>query len=154
MEQLTITPDFLLIDAMQLDVMIEQKSLIKGDARSVSIAAASILAKTRSRRPMKNGIADYPQYGLARTKVMARRIIWQALAGAWPLAAASLFVCPGAGSGLLGCGGGARGAAAGNLAQRVVKTPSVFLHLKFPRYGDDCLCTCVGGFVDAPIGGS
>src|SRR5207245_4333848 len=44
--QLSISPDYLLIDAMQLDVLIEQKSLIKGDARSVSIAAASILAKT------------------------------------------------------------------------------------------------------------
>src|SRR5262250_3631509 len=45
-EQLAIRPDYLLIDAMELDVLIEQKSLIKGDARSVSIAAASILAKT------------------------------------------------------------------------------------------------------------
>src|SRR4029077_15625026 len=44
LEQLAVTPDYLLIDAMQLDVMIEQKSLIKGDAKSVSIAAASILA--------------------------------------------------------------------------------------------------------------
>jgi ribonuclease HII len=44
--QLAIPPDYLLIDAMQLDVLIEQKSLIKGDARSISIAAASILAKT------------------------------------------------------------------------------------------------------------
>src|ERR1043166_6381285 len=46
LKQLTIAPDYLLIDAMELDVLIEQKSLIKGDARSVSIAAASILAKT------------------------------------------------------------------------------------------------------------
>src|ERR1700739_1575721 len=46
LQQLSIAPDYLLIDAMQLDVLIEQKSLIKGDTRSVSIAAASILAKT------------------------------------------------------------------------------------------------------------
>src|SRR4030081_1522832 len=46
LQQLTTMPDYLLIDAMQLDVLIEQKSLIKGDARSISIAAASILAKT------------------------------------------------------------------------------------------------------------
>src|SRR6201984_77618 len=46
LEQLTVRPDYLLIDAMVLAVLIEQKSLIKGDARSVSIAAASILAKT------------------------------------------------------------------------------------------------------------
>src|SRR5215467_1710726 len=44
--QLAIVPDYLLIDALTLDVLIEQKSLIKGDAKSVSIAAASILAKT------------------------------------------------------------------------------------------------------------
>ena len=33
--QLSVTPDFLLIDAMQLDLLVEQTSLIKGDARSV-----------------------------------------------------------------------------------------------------------------------
>src|SRR5277367_4431400 len=46
LQRLSVPPDYLLIDAMQLDVLMEQKSLIKGDARSVSIAAASILAKT------------------------------------------------------------------------------------------------------------
>src|SRR5271169_344345 len=35
-EQLSTQPDYLLIDAMQLDLRIEQKSLIKGDARSIS----------------------------------------------------------------------------------------------------------------------
>ena len=42
---LSVQPDYLLIDAMHLDLMREQKPLINGDARSVSIAAASILAK-------------------------------------------------------------------------------------------------------------
>src|SRR5260370_21036399 len=64
--QLAIPPDYLLIDAMQLDVLIEQKSLIKGDARSVSIAAASILAKTHRDICMEKWDAIYPQYGLAR----------------------------------------------------------------------------------------
>jgi len=68
LEQLTIQPDYLLIDAMQLDVMIEQKSLIKGDARSISIAAASILAKTHRDARMEEWDAVYPQYGLARHK--------------------------------------------------------------------------------------
>src|ERR1700682_5478951 len=36
---LKITPDYLLLDAMQLDVLVEQKSLIHGDALSISIAA-------------------------------------------------------------------------------------------------------------------
>jgi ribonuclease HII len=68
LEQLTIQPDYLLIDAMELDVLIEQKSLIKGDARSVSIAAASILAKTYRDARMEEWDAVYPQYGLARHK--------------------------------------------------------------------------------------
>src|SRR6202790_4891960 len=68
LQQLTITPDYLLIDAMQLDVLIEQKPLIKGDCRSVSIAAASILAKTHRDARMEEWDAVYPQYGLARHK--------------------------------------------------------------------------------------
>ncbi len=67
-EQLSLRPDFLLIDAMQLDVLIEQRSLIKGDARSVSIAAASILAKTHRDARMQEWDAVYPHYGLARHK--------------------------------------------------------------------------------------
>src|ERR1700716_219252 len=66
--QLAIPPDYLLIDAMQLDVLIEQKSLIKGDARSISIAAASILAKTHRDARTEEWDAIYPQYGLARPK--------------------------------------------------------------------------------------
>lgn len=66
--QLSIVPDYLLIDAMQLDVLIEQKSIIKGDARSVSIAAASILAKTHRDARMEEWDVLYPQYGLARHK--------------------------------------------------------------------------------------
>jgi ribonuclease HII len=68
LQQLSISPDYLLIDAMQLDVLLEQKSLIKGDARSVSIAAASILAKTHRDARMEEWDAVYPQYGLARHK--------------------------------------------------------------------------------------
>lgn len=68
LQQLAIHPDYLLIDAMHLDVLIEQKSLIKGDARSVSIAAASILAKTYRDARMQEWDAVYPQYGLARHK--------------------------------------------------------------------------------------
>jgi ribonuclease HII len=68
LELLAVQPDYLLIDAMRLDVMIEQKSLIKGDARSVSIAAASILAKTHRDACMEKWDAVYPQYGLARHK--------------------------------------------------------------------------------------
>lgn len=68
LEQLAVAPDYLLIDAVHLDVMIEQKSLIKGDCKSVSIAAASILAKTYRDARMEEWDAVYPQFGLARHK--------------------------------------------------------------------------------------
>ena len=66
--QLAIQPDYLLIDAMELDLLLEQRSLIKGDARSISIAAASILAKTHRDARMEEWDTIYPQYGLARHK--------------------------------------------------------------------------------------
>ncbi len=65
---LSMIPDYLLIDAMELDVSLEQKSLIHGDARSVSIAAASILAKTERDRLMDEFDAIYPQYGLCHNR--------------------------------------------------------------------------------------
>lgn len=68
LQQLSVVPDYLLIDAMHLEVPIEQKSLIKGDCRSVSIAAASILAKTFRDGRMAEWDAVYPDYGLARHK--------------------------------------------------------------------------------------
>lgn len=61
-------PDYLLLDAMELDLPIEQKALIHGDARSVSIAAASILAKVERDRRMEEFDRLYPQYGLAQHK--------------------------------------------------------------------------------------
>jgi ribonuclease HII len=68
LQQLVVTPDYLLIDAMQLDVLVEQKSLIKGDARCVSIAAASILAKTHRDTRLNELDAKFPGYGLAQHK--------------------------------------------------------------------------------------
>jgi ribonuclease HII len=66
--QLNPLPDYLLLDAMEIDLPIEQKALIHGDARSVSIAAASILAKTERDRRMEEFDQQYPQYGLAQHK--------------------------------------------------------------------------------------
>ena len=79
LERLAVTPDYLLIDAIQLDVLIEQKALIKGDAKSVSIAAASILAKTHRDARMEEWDAVYPHYGLARHKGYATRDHLEAL---------------------------------------------------------------------------
>src|ERR1700687_2241852 len=66
--QLQMPPDYLLIDALRLDMMIEQRSLIKGDARSISIAAASIVAKVARDARMEEWDKVYPQYGLAHNK--------------------------------------------------------------------------------------
>jgi ribonuclease HII len=66
--QINPFPDYLLLDALELDLPIEQKALIHGDARSVSIAAASILAKVERDRRMEEFHDLYPQYGLAQNK--------------------------------------------------------------------------------------
>jgi ribonuclease HII len=79
LQQLAVTPDYLLIDALQLDVLIEQKSLIKGDCRSVSIAAASILAKTHRDARMQYWDSVYPLYGLAQHKGYATQEHLEAL---------------------------------------------------------------------------
>ncbi|MGD6775391.1 ribonuclease HII [Sutcliffiella horikoshii] len=57
------TPEHLLIDAMKLDLDIEQTSIIKGDATSISIAAASVLAKETRDTYMKNLAKEFPDYG-------------------------------------------------------------------------------------------
>lgn len=79
LSQLKISPDYLLLDAMQLDVMIEQKSLIHGDALSVSIAAASIVAKVERDRMMDEWDLIYPQYDLAKHKGYATPVHLAAL---------------------------------------------------------------------------
>jgi ribonuclease HII len=69
LSQLSIQPDHLLIDYLKLpEVNIPQTSLIKGDARSLSIAAASVLAKTSRDRLCRDLEAEYPDYGFARHK--------------------------------------------------------------------------------------
>lgn len=59
-------PDYLLIDAMKLDTDIPQQSIIKGDANSLSIAAASIVAKVTRDKLMADYDCRYPGYGFAR----------------------------------------------------------------------------------------
>jgi ribonuclease HII len=56
-------PDFLLIDAMKLETPYPSDSIVKGDARSVSIAAASIVAKVARDELMKEISLSYPAYG-------------------------------------------------------------------------------------------
>ena len=60
---LSCTPEYLLIDAMKLPTPIPQTSIIKGDAKSISISAASIIAKVTRDRMMKELGEKYPAYG-------------------------------------------------------------------------------------------
>lgn len=60
--------DWILTDAMPLQRHPNHQAEIKGDARSLSIAAASILAKTARDRYMEQLDREFPQYGLARHK--------------------------------------------------------------------------------------
>ena len=67
--KLKVTPDILLNDAVTIPgVDIKQIPIIKGDAKSRSIAAASIMAKVTRDRMMEQYDALYPEYGFARHK--------------------------------------------------------------------------------------
>lgn len=61
-------PDYLLIDALKLDLPIEQLPLIDGDARCRAIAAASILAKVHRDECLRRWHEIFPQYNLASNK--------------------------------------------------------------------------------------
>ncbi|MCE4048330.1 ribonuclease HII [Bacillus sp. Au-Bac7] len=65
LQNLDQQPDFLLIDAMKLDVPYPSKSIIKGDSKSVSIAAASIIAKVTRDEMMRELDKEFPAYGFA-----------------------------------------------------------------------------------------
>ncbi|WP_449619364.1 ribonuclease HII [Robertmurraya sp. Marseille-Q9965] len=65
-EQLSINPDFLLIDAMPLQTPFPTESIIKGDGKSISIAAASVIAKVTRDRMMKEIDREYPYYHFSK----------------------------------------------------------------------------------------
>lgn len=66
-ENLTPQADFLLIDALQLkEIALPQKAIIKGDAISASIAAASIIAKTYRDNLMREYAEIYPNYAFEK----------------------------------------------------------------------------------------
>ncbi|WP_170007432.1 ribonuclease HII [Bacillus fonticola] len=68
-ESLSPTPQIALIDAVPLQLeAVQTESIIKGDAKSVTIAAASILAKVTRDRYMASLHEQYPQYGFASHK--------------------------------------------------------------------------------------
>ena len=66
---LAVPPELVLIDALRLAALLSpQKSLIQGDRRSASIAAASIVAKVTRDRLMTEYDRQFPEYGFARHK--------------------------------------------------------------------------------------
>ena len=68
-EHLALTPDYLLIDGLDtIDWPCPQQAVVQGDATSLSIAAASVLAKVPRDRLLVELDAVYPGYGLARHK--------------------------------------------------------------------------------------
>ena len=67
-EHISLQPDFALTDAMPLGDAIDHQAIIKGDHLSMTIGAASILAKVTRDRIMKDYDAMYPQYGFAKHK--------------------------------------------------------------------------------------
>jgi ribonuclease HII len=66
--RLNPVPDFLLVDAVPLELPLPQRALIKGDARCHAIAAASILAKVQRDACMRAWDTVFPEYGLAAHK--------------------------------------------------------------------------------------
>jgi ribonuclease HII len=66
--RLAPVPDHLLVDALRLDSELPQYPIIHGDALSVSIAAASILAKVERDRLVREWDPVFPMYGLASNK--------------------------------------------------------------------------------------
>lgn len=68
LDKIAPKPELTLIDAVKLDVPHEIQSIIKGDATSYNIAAASILAKVTRDRLMRELDEKYPMYGFAKNK--------------------------------------------------------------------------------------
>lgn len=83
-ERLSPHPDYLLIDALTLDLPLPQKGIIKGDTLSMSIAAASILAKVERDACMRHYDQQYPGYGLASHKGYPSKEHLEALARLGP----------------------------------------------------------------------
>lgn len=68
-ESLDVKPDLILVDAVTIPgIDIEQKGIIKGDSKSISIAAASIIAKVTRDKMMELYAEQYPQYSFEKNK--------------------------------------------------------------------------------------
>ena len=80
LSQLNPPADFVLVDAVHIpDIGTPQVGIVKGDAKSVSIAAASILAKVTRDHLMMSYDEKYPEYGFARHKGYGTAAHYEAL---------------------------------------------------------------------------
>lgn len=79
-KKLSPQPQYLLIDGkFEIKTSVPQQAVVKGDARSLSIGAASIVAKVTRDRMMENYDHDYPQFGFARHKGYPTRMHREAI---------------------------------------------------------------------------
>ncbi len=80
-ENLSVKPDMALIDGNgKPGLAIEERTVVKGDAKSVSIAAASILAKVTRDRYMLEADKKYPEYFFAKHKGYGTKLHYEAIA--------------------------------------------------------------------------
>jgi ribonuclease HII len=87
LEALPVVPDFVLVDARTLrEVNLPQRGIIKGDAKSLSIAAASVVAKFTRDKLMGELDGKYPGYGFAKHKGYSVPEHWEALKKLGPCA--------------------------------------------------------------------
>ena len=81
-ELLKIKPDFALIDGNRIpkDIKVDAEAVIKGDAKSMSIAAASVLAKVTRDRLLLQYDKQYPEYKFAAHKGYGTKAHYEAIA--------------------------------------------------------------------------
>ena len=82
---LSVLPEHILSDAMPLDIGIDNTPIIHGDALSLSIAAASVIAKVTRDRMMYDLDKEYPNYGFAKHKGYPTKMHLEALKKYGPL---------------------------------------------------------------------
>ena len=81
---LAVPPDLILVDALEVPgVAVRQKPIVKGDALSVSIAAASVVAKVERDAMMREYDQRYPGYGLGHNMGYAARATTARPCAAW-----------------------------------------------------------------------
>ena len=93
-EGLALRADFCLVDGLPVKGLpVPHRAIVKGDGRSLSIAAASVLAKVTRDRMMTEADASYPQF--CKTQRIWYESPYGSSAEAWALSAPSPLVCAG-----------------------------------------------------------